>query len=119
MWEVGVPDIRGFYPFTDGVIYDTFGSTVRKTVGNPTPSLASWRIYSVYSAAGDWQSYLDSTSLFSTGTNTVSFSATPSFGSNGGELWTGDVAAVVFYDHKLSGTVRGNVWTYLQNKYGL
>ena len=32
------------HPWTDGNIYDRFGSTARKSAGNPTPSLASWHL---------------------------------------------------------------------------
>ncbi|MFD1984202.1 hypothetical protein ACFSOZ_16245 [Mesorhizobium newzealandense] len=80
----------GHMPYTDGVIYQEFGTTVRKTVGNPTPSLASWRIISMHSASADWAFYLDGgvytggvgAPFFSTGTNTVGFETSPKFGTS-------------------------------------
>lgn len=70
------------YPHTDGVIYENFGTTARKTVGNPTPALTSWRIYEVRSALNDWEAKLDGASLFSTASNVVAFPAAPLIGKD-------------------------------------
>lgn len=109
------------FPFTDGNIYESWGSTVRKTVGNPTPSLASWRVYNVFSASNDYGVNLDNSSLFTTATNTVGFSATEYIGvSTGvpGTQWLdGDVAAVAMYDNKLASDDRTLVYNYF--KYDL
>jgi hypothetical protein len=67
-------------PFTDGVVYTGFGSSVRKTVGNPGPSLIVPRINRIRSATNDWSYSIDGTVIFSTGTNTVSLGATPIIG---------------------------------------
>lgn len=75
-WNFGSSGNSNYFPFSDGVIYDDFGSTVRKTVGNPTPSLANWHIYSARSAANLWKANLDGVELFSTATNTVGFKGT-------------------------------------------
>jgi hypothetical protein len=57
-------------PFSDGNVYLGFCSTVRKTVGDPTPSLASPRIISMRSAASDWTYAIDGTTFYTTATNT-------------------------------------------------
>lgn len=80
IWDFGTGGFQSHYPYTDGNIYDRFGNTTRKTVGNPAASLASWRIYEVRSAASDWEAKLDGTSLHSTGTNTVGFQTAPYLG---------------------------------------
>jgi hypothetical protein len=118
--DAGTSDCH--FPYIDGVIYDSFGTTARKTTVNPTPSLsAAFHIYSVYSASADWANSLDGVSLFSTGTNTVSFSAVATLGTSLsiGRFLDGDIAEFILYDHKLSTGDRADVMTYLQDKFGL
>lgn len=79
------------YPYTDGTIYDDFGATARKTVGNPTPSLASWNIIRVRSKGGQWDYTVNGgvysggvgAALFSTNSNAVGFTSTPWLGRSG------------------------------------
>ena len=86
------------YPFSDGIIYDTFGTTVRKTVGDPAPALTNAHIYIAISAASDWRSYLNGTLLFSTATNAVSFDVIPRIGES-----SADGPAVGVNDYYLNG----------------
>jgi len=109
------------FPFSDGNVYESFGSSARKTVGNLTPSLASARIWNVNSASGAWSTYLDGTSVFSTGTNTVGMSSTFHVGSNGGStvFLEGDVAEIVMFNSVLSTGDRQALEGYLAWKWGL
>lgn len=111
------------HPFTDGVIYDDFGSTARKTAGNPTASLASWHIYSVVSAASDWRDYVNGTALHSTGTNTVGWGSSPILGrSFSGTVYSyfpGEIAEVVAYGSALSTADRQSLEGYLAHKWGI
>ena len=70
--------VQSHTPWTDGVVYDAFGSTVRKTTVNPATSLAQLNVYSVVSATNSWANYLNGSLLFNTATNT--FCASPSSG---------------------------------------
>ena len=70
------------YPYTDGNIYDSFGTTARKTVGNPATSLAQLNLYNPLSISGGWSTRLNTVQIFSTGTNTVGINVTPKIGSN-------------------------------------
>lgn len=107
------------FPYTDGVVYDGFGSTARRTVGNPTPALTSWRIYEVRSASGSWEAKLDGATLFSTATNTVGFPAVPSIGGNeGGGRLDGRWAYFGIFP-ALTPTDAGRLRTYLQTRFGL
>ena len=112
---MGTSAFESHVPFTDGNIYDDFGSTVRKTVGNPTPSFTSPRIYNVVSASGDWSATLDGSSLHSTGTNTVGFPAAPmlGIGKSLGNYFLGEMKAFLLYDGKLSSGDRTAVYDYL------
>lgn len=124
MGVFGTDNDASHYPYTDGTIYHDFGTTSRKDF-NPTPSLASWRVYGVMSASADWRAYLDGTLVFSTGTNTVAFGATPLIGhdsriAGGNYTYTdGDIAEVIIYNSALTTLRREQVETYLGDKYGI
>lgn len=108
-------------PFGDGVFYSTFGTTARKTAGNPASVLTSPRIYSEHSAANDWRNYMDGTQLFSTTTNTVNFgTSTRMFGDGGtGASFDGNIAEFLVFDSVLTQTEREKVEGYLAHKWGL
>jgi len=114
------------WPTTNGNILEGFGTNSFKTV-NPTPSLTSWRIYSAHSAASDYRIYLDGTSIFSTGTNTVSFAVNTSPNNNRyfgdsedrGNHFKGQIAEIIICDTVLSTGDRQKVEGYLAHKWGL
>jgi hypothetical protein len=64
-----------------GEIREDFGSTVIHATGDVTGALDDWRIYNVRAKDGHFSIYLDGVEEYSTGTNTVAFSATPKLGS--------------------------------------
>jgi len=85
IWEMGNAT-DGYYKYTTGGIegiYETFGTTARKTSGNTSPTsgvLTNWHSYMVASAGGAWTSWINNVQHFTTATNTVGFSATPLIG---------------------------------------
>jgi hypothetical protein len=114
------------FPWTDGTVYDKFGSTARKTTGNPAASLSStFRIYTVLTKANEWTSWVDETQHFTTATNTVQFSTTPHLGHSQGNpgfeeyYLDGDIAEFILYDSDIGSTNRQSVWDHLQAKYAL
>jgi hypothetical protein len=111
------------HPYNDGTIYDSFGSTVRKTAGNPTPSLASWFLFSARSAASDYEFYVNGTSLFSTGTNTVGFNTLPSIGLSRAAAqnyrFEGHIGEVVILGVAATTANRQKVEGYLAWKWGV
>jgi hypothetical protein len=113
------------WPWTDGNIYDGSMSTARKTVGNPTTSLASWAVISIVSAASDYRFYINGTLFYSTASNTVGFSGSApllfwSTDSGGGIYYfKGDVAEVLAYNRALSTTERQAAEDYAGTKYGI
>jgi len=134
------------YPwYTDGVIYEGFGTNARKTAGNPTPSLAAWRVYSVLGISGTWSARLDGASsectapgtpyacctgssagcTLTTVANTVAFATAPEIGHSfatfglGNYYLDGDVSEIVMYSGSLSNTSRRLVFQYLSDKYAL
>lgn len=118
-WD-GLGSVGNHYPWITGDILDGFASNARKTVGNPAPSLTSWRTYNARSAAGAWSAHLDGTQLFTTATNTVSFaSAQPKLGNTGsGVFMEGFIAEVIIFSRVLSSGERSQIHTYLNSLYG-
>lgn len=122
LWRLGTePTNSGIYPWTDGQIYEEFGTTVRKTVGNPTPSLSSaFRLYNVISAAGEFTVNLDGTQLFTTATNTVGFPAAPTLGKGiGATFFAGQWCEWVLLNAKASTTQRAHLKAYFASKFAL
>lgn len=112
------------FPFTDGVLYAGFGTSSRKNYGNPTPSLASWRILSEHSAASNHRVYIDGTLFNSTGTNTVAFNTTdPRFGwingSSGVATLDADTAEIIILNEVPSTDDRQKIEGYLAHRHGL
>ena len=128
LWNFGPTTITPtHYPwYLDSVIYEAFGTTVRKTTINPADALTSWRLYNVASQSADWTSRLDTTQLFNTGTNTVSFPSTPRIGASLDPDTTyhsiyldADIAEFLLYDTVLSVNDRATIQNYLTQKYAL
>jgi hypothetical protein len=108
-------------PFSDGVVYDGFGSTTRRTVGNLAPSLASPRVFVTVSAAADWRYWVDGGApVFSTGVNTVGWDPAPNLGIFHGanQSYVGDMAEAIIYNSKLSLADINQVGQYLATKWG-
>jgi hypothetical protein len=117
LWKLGTSGDM-FFPFTDGIVYDDCGSTVRKTTVNPTPALTAFHVYEVSSAAGAWTNWLDGAQLFTTATNTVAFSATPTLGKTAAQFFSGDIGELLIYNSALSAGNRQSVEAYLKAKWG-
>ena len=112
---------RSHFPYTDGIIYDSFGSTTRQTVGNPSTSLAQWNIYNVTSVAGEWTARLNNTQIFTTGTNTVAVdwcllgSSSQAPGTN--IYLNGWIAEFFVFGAVLTSSQRTDMYNYLNTEY--
>lgn len=118
LWHLATAVDSTHYPFTDGVIYDAFGSTVRKTVGNPASSLAAARIYNVASGPGSWTARLDGTQVFTTATNTVGLTTTPILGKSRDGYWLdGDLGEFLIFNKVLTASERADVLAGMRAKW--
>jgi hypothetical protein len=119
LWHISSSGAESYFPWTDGNIYDTFGTPDRKSAGNPALSLASWRTYCISSSAGNWTNWVDGTQLFTTATNTVGFSSGATFGSglSGGAFLDGDVAEFFIFNSALSTGDRQLMEAYITTKW--
>lgn len=123
----GTSGNQTYHPFSDGNIYDDFGSTVRKSCGASTGALTAYRIFSCYSAANDWKLFIDggtggssggTTARFSTATNTVGWAgAGVNLGANASITAFDGWYAEVFYAN--ANTDRQKAEGYLAHKWGL
>ncbi len=118
---IGTSGSANHWPFSDGNIYNGDMSNARKTVGNPTVSLATWVISGIQSANNDYEVWLNGTSFFTTATNTVGFSTTPIVGGGAGAAWIGQMAEWILISPGLTpgGTNWQKVEGYLACKWGL
>lgn len=109
------------YPFTDSTVYMGFGSTTRKSTGNPSVALTGFHLLNIWSAANDWAMQINGTSHFSTGTNTVGFTNAPMIGRSLNVTYfdTGDIAEIICFNAKLSAGERTSMNDYIEAKYGI
>jgi hypothetical protein len=121
LWKYGSDPATTHFPYTDGIIYDGFGSTARKTTANPATTLAQWNQYEVLSVSGEWTSWLNGTQLYTTATNTVGWTASPILGSSDGTsiYLEGQIGEVLVYNSALSSYNRNRVEDYLRSKWNL
>jgi hypothetical protein len=97
-------------PWIDGNIYDKFGSTQRKTVGNPTQSLTSSRIIAVHSDASDWQFFIDSVNFFTTTSNSVGWTQNPEIGGElGFSYLKGIIMSITVLNFKMTSSLRRRI----------
>jgi hypothetical protein len=117
--QFGSDSLGDHEPYSDGNIYHSFGSTARKTVGDPTLLLTSPRLISIRSAANDWQYWIDGTLFFSTVTNTVGLGSTPILMSGNSGPALGYLSEVVTLNTKAGSALSRKIEGYLAWKWGL
>lgn len=118
LWNISAHS-NAHYPYTDGVVYDNFGTTSRKTTGNPTQDLTEWHWYNVSSAAGAWTSRINGIQHYTTPSNTVAFDVSSPWLGKSGSIFNfrGDMAAVIAYDHVLTAQDRADVEDYITQRW--
>jgi len=119
-WKMGSAAGAVHIPSNTGLIYDEFGSTVRKDLISPVPQqLLQWTVYSARSGAGKWDNWINGQRLFVTTTNTVGFSATPTIGYSSSVAFGGRTAAVLLYNRFVTDNERVLIERWLRDYYGL
>lgn len=84
-WKFGTKDVsdhRNHYTWNDGNIYDDFGSTARKNIGNPITALDKMNVYNVLSKLNDFKAFVNFEHLYTTTSNIVGFNNEPIIGTN-------------------------------------
>jgi hypothetical protein len=114
------------FPWTDGVIYDTFGTNNRHTTGNPTQPLNQWNIYNVLASTPTWTSRINGTQHFTTNANNTAggFNTTASANMEVGRqqaayIWTGEIGDFVLYNATLSSAQTTVTENHYSAKYNI
>jgi len=120
-WRFGTSASADHFPWTDSIVYDGFCSTVRKTYGNPAPSLASWRIIGWQSINGGHAVIIDGTQFAGVPTNTFGATSAPTIGASIGNtmFFKGWFAECWFLDSNPSISTRKKCEGYAAWKWGL
>lgn len=127
IWELG-SSTDGYYKYTDGGIegiYETFGTTARKTTGDTSPTsgvLTNWHSYMVASASGAWTNWINNVQHFTTGTNTVGFPASPLIGgypggTSGRRLANKKYAEMIICSAVPTSGERNAIQAYFESEY--
>jgi len=121
LWRFGNSGSISRLPFTDGQIYDDFGSSTRYSCGTPVATITNPYCYEVRTTSSDWKSFLNGMSQFSSASNTVAWSGTLQLGgySASNVYFDAHVAEVILYDHILSSDERTALVSYLNARYAL
>lgn len=123
LWHFGASGLASHYTFA-GTIYDDFGSAGRYTVGDPSASLTDWQVYGVSASSAGWDSRVSGTSMYSTGTNTVSWVDPAHLGANYssgafGYHFRGWMYMFLVFDHILTTGDRTIIHNYINSKTGV
>lgn len=121
LWRFGTDSLASHYSYTDGVIYDDFGSSTRFTVGNPTPNLSLWHRLCVKAESSGYQLWINNTSVYSNATSCgSSWHSQPSFGGETVSFvdyrFKGYLLEIFCYTSVLSSTDRATADTYLADR---
>lgn len=126
LWRFGSHASSAFLPFNDGIVYDGFGSTVRRAIDPDEINLALPHVYSAVSFAGQWRYLIDGVELDATGTNTPGFDAAGSMigatsagGTSPAFFWDGLMGRMVAFNRDLGSATRAQVIATLMTAYGI
>ena len=123
-WRIGTaPSVAAEYPDGQGHIQDDFGSDASHDLGAPNQPINQPHLYEALSQPGEWTARVNGITQFSTPSNQVAWTATPSLGFGGHNYfdgyYSGDIAEVLVFAKALSQTERSTVEHYLLTKYNL
>jgi len=118
MMAFGTSPYGSAYPWSDGNIYEDFGSNLEYLAGGPQQHWEQYHVYNVSSAPNEWVARFDGFEAHRESTNTVAFRSDPVLGrADLDNSFTGDIAEVIIYDHVLDPGERERVNWYLASKY--
>lgn len=113
---------RTHYPYSNGQVYENFGSTSRPG-WTPTVALASWRRFSMVTAADEWTARLDGATQYTRAVNAVAwvpnaYTATPMLGASSTEALDeyhldGMLGCVLLYGRRLTAAERADLDAWL------
>lgn len=121
-WKFGSAGTDPQVPYSDGHIYDDWGSTTRKDFGDPSPSMASWCVYEIISTSSEKTALVNGVQVGTDATNTVDFATTCRIGAadaGATNFMVGDIAEIFQADHKLTASERAEYALHIAREYGI
>jgi len=94
-------------------------STTRPNTGDPTTDRAVPHTISVLSAASDFEVWVNNTSHYSSGTNTVGVAASPELGKSVSRYFNGLIAELGILDREPSAAEMAAMQAYAVARYGI
>lgn len=107
-WKIGTSSDDDYDPYTSTVLYNSFGSTTRRNIGNLSDASSKlWRVYLFVSSSTEWTGRKNGSQFYTTGTNTVGFSATPTLSLTPSNYhYGGSFSEFVIWNSALSADMR-------------
>lgn len=118
LWTMGTGGDTGFYYFSDGNIYDSFGSNVRYGPITPVASPLGFHELNITAQAGSWVLRQDQNVLSTQGTNTVAWAATGLIGASSAAAGSDDIGEIIVYNRALLASERTQIHNYLRSRWG-
>src|SRR5262249_6564693 len=117
MADFGTSTFGSVYPWSNGYIYDDFGSNNQYLLGNFPQDIYHFHLYNISSQLNSWVARLDGVEEFRSSLNTVAFNVNPQLGHCRTEYFLGNIAELIVYDRALPPAERKTVENYLGQKY--
>lgn len=118
-WKFGTSTFDNHHPFTNASIYDDFGSTSRRLIGDPITNLTNAHVYNILSANNDVRAWINNEALSTFNSNVVSFNNSPVLGSyNATAVAYNNFFELIIYPLK-EDVNRGNIKQNIFNYYGI
>ncbi len=117
--------VANHFVYTNGDIWDDFGTSVRRQVGNPAFNMTDWTLYNVETESANFTARINTTNQYTSGgVNTVAWENSESYvaigrSEVGSYFFDADVAELIIYNSVLSSSNRALVNGYLDTKYNL
>lgn len=119
-WNFGSHVDDDLHPHSDSAVYQGFGATARKSCGNLSPPLNEYHLLHVMSKASNWRLSINMGEQFTTGTNTVGWTTTPTLGkSRNAFWWDGNFVELWLYSTEKTIVQRSQLLEYIGDKFGI
>jgi len=115
-WTFGGAANHGWYPATDGSIWDDFASANQYTLGIPAQPVTQFHIYDAASTPTNWVGRINGLTLCQNNGNAYSNITAPQIGSTSAS-YSGDMAEILIYNRTLTEGERELLGNYLVGKY--
>lgn len=122
LWNFSTSGTADHHPYSDNVLYDAFGTTVRKTAGSVAAlNLTQAHIYNARSQSGLWEcAFNGGATFYTTGSNTVGFPAAPTFGKGDGSFaFNGELGLLAFCNKVQTADARAAFIAYLKTRFAI